>query len=745
MIKKSLKSQIGIFVVIGVILVLGAIILFSYKSDVIKIFNDEKSSYKINEFIESCLDSQSEIAINKIGERGGWFYPKDNIIFAEFDKPDQFNQIAKGFDYFGIKIPYWYYYDDTSDNQNKFKTNIPEYDSEDRSSLKNQLKRYLEEHLERDCIKSFRSYEKIYDIRYEPREIKVDVVFDDEDIKLSMNLPLEINEINTNNTEFVEDFKLTLDNKLWIPYHLAKDIVNSENRDSFLEYEILEMIEPYKSKDSRDLLPPDYAYSLEYDYNPWDLRKVELLFKQIVSSNIGYTQFTNTDYIEMSIPQGLEDNEFAQAVTSMNTKDFISDTSEFINIPKIFKRYKEYRVTTSYETFFPTSFSISPSLGNIILLPKPDSVINLIPIFFTEYVASYKATLPILLEIKNTELKNDDFVFNLLIETNIDHNTALKDNIDFESLLNISEFSATEGGIEMPTKTLICDPTQFISEPISINISDPLVQGTRVCNRDRYSRANNYCNIPESGIEGAIVSFNCKGLANCFIGQTTINGESRYNNITVLNFRLPINCNPGTLTIEKFGYEKIVIENLDPNFDTPINLGNYNMSSPKKFNLSVDLVNPGISTADHSIPVGNNSGFIIFENKENPDFVKVVEISRDNQYDLDVELLPGHYNINAFLMTEDKHIIPAETKGGGGIFGKKVKLPQINLSAWMYGMLKLDNFEITTKDLLEKNKIYLHIIDFGVPTSYEELEGVSDNLDDVDELSLNHRPDIVYE
>lgn len=737
MIKNLKKTQIGIFVIISVILVLGAIFLFSYKSDKINLFTDEKSSYKINEFVKSCLETETKIAVNKIGLHGGWFYTNENMKFANSDNPKQLNERSQGIDYFGIKIPYWYYYDDFNE---EFKINIPEYDSENRNSIRGQVKRYIEENLEKDCLNSFKDFENIYDITYEPKEIKVNVIFDDEDIKLEMNLPLRIDEKNSNNSEFIENFKVKTQNKLWIPYHLAKDIVLSENNNSFLEYRILSLIEPYKTYETRDLLPPDYGFSLKYDYNPWNLRKVEKLYKEIVSLNIGYIQFLNTDFKERRLPQGLEDNNFAKALNSINTQDYLTKSSDTINKqPNIFKRYKNYNVKTKYETFFPTSFSIKPSLGDIILLPKTEAFINLIPLFLTEYVASYKVTMPILFEIKNTEYKNDNFVFNLLIETNIDHNSPLKDNIDFN--FNLDDIKNEYSG----TKTLICDPVQFISKPIKINITDPLVNGKRECDRDNpdYSRLNGYCNIPESGVEDAIVTFDCKGLANCFIGETKLNNINRFNNITELSFRLPVNCNPGILTIEKYGYQKLVFENLDPNFETEIDLGEHIMSSSKKINLSVDLIYSDSFGSGHSIPEGNNRGFLIFENLENRDFVKVIEFTREDQYHLEIDLLPGNYSIQGYLITDDKILIPEETKKfKTGLFGKskKVKLPEINLDSWIIAGLELKNFEVTVKDLLTKNKLEVHLIDYGVPDSYDTLTKISNTMGNIKDLSISNLP-----
>lgn len=722
--KLTLKAQISIFVVISAILVIGLAFLFTMNFDGLKVWEDEKASYKVKEFVDGCLELETRKAIELIGLHGGWLYHPP-MTFTQRDKPEQFNRGAKGLDFLEkAEIPYWYYYDDVDE---QFMLNIPEYDSDNRYSIRNQIKLYLDENLERNCLESFRIFEDVYKIEYEPKQINTQIEFLGKDVATSLDLPLRIREINTNNSEYIDEFKVRVDNKLEIPYLMAIDIVYAESNSSFIEKRIIDFITPYQSSEGRELLPPFYDFKMTYDFQPWDLRKTEDLFMRIVSSNIGLIQFSNSDTKLNQIPAELRNSKFVQGANAMYNKDYMSTyslTKE--NSPKKFKEYKNYEVRPTFLPFFPFYLQISPGMGDVILLPRPQAVIELLPFFFTEYTAVYEATLPIIFEISSNDV-NDRFVFNLAIEANIDHNSPLKENKKLN--IDIEELNAK---LNMD-KSLVCDPPQFISEYVTLNITDPLGN-------------NRSLDDPEIGVEDALITFDCKGISTCFMGQTEINGKYIQRNITELKFRLPINCDPGKLEIYKYGYKKLVFENLNPSLDKPINLGEVYMPSAKTFEVDVNFL--GASNSKFATSVrrlsDNETGFLILENKDQDDFTRVIEFDKDNQFDLTVELLPGNYSIQGFVIREKPFTIPAERfcYDKGIIFSDEecIDIPEIEMDAWVRSGIEIENFEVSLKKIVNRNKLTINMIDFGVPGSYSELESLSDVMSNLKATSEGKAP-----
>lgn len=708
------KAQMGIFVAVSAILVLVLIFLISFNTDAIPVFSDEKSSTRVKEFVDSCIELQTQDAVKKIGISGGWLYSPPNIL-TNRDQPEQFNKRATALHFLErVEIPYWFYYDDASE---EFLFNIPEYDTDNKYSMKNQIKRYVDENIERNCIQGFSQFNDLYTINYDPSEMEVEVEMAD-DIRVDLELPLEIIEKNSNNTEYVSNFNGEVENKLWIPYNLAKDITISQSQNSFVEKRILQFLNPYQTSSNRDFLPPFYDFKMTYDFQPWIIPDVETRIRQIVNAHIGKIQFLNTDYEVNELSEGMEQYEFARKLNEIYTKDYLSEyTNTSEEEPRIFAQYSNYRVRPSYEPFFPSSISIYPALGDQVLLPRPEAVVGLIPFFFTEYTSVYEITMPIVFEIAPND-ENDRFIFNLAVESNIDHNSPLAEN--YEVNFNISDLQSQY------TQSLVCDPPQFISDYVSLNITDPIAKGTRGPQD------------PTTGVDNAMITFDCKGISSCFVGQTSINAEDEDGNLTALKFRLPISCDPGRIEVYKYGHQKLVIENVNPTLDGPIDLGEMYMPSSKKLKLDVSLLSASASQYAQGGTLGpHDSGFLIFEHLENEDFVQAIELTPENQYDLEIELMPGNYSISGFVIYNQSVNIPSEQICYDG--GCQT-LPSMELESWISGGLELERFEVTTKRLLNSEKLTVNLVKVTTPSSYDSLSATSDSLGRLKELSVSREP-----
>ncbi len=732
---KAKKSQVSMFIIIGIIIIICSIAFISFTDFDIDIFTDEKSSTKVKEFVESCLELETNRALERIGNTGGWIYPPQVGFYAPLELEekqlldDPLVKGAEGVDFFNVEIPYWYYYDDSSES---FRNNlIPPYNNpDDPNSIQNQMERYIEENIERECFRNFNVFEDVYDIEYDRNEINVDVELPNKESKeifVSLELPIHIDEITSEGKEYVDFFSFETENVLYIPYLLARDVVVAEDNTSFLEHKIISFMNPYETTDDRDELPPKYAFELSYDFDPWSVSDVVIKVKEIISSNLFLVKDTNTNITPVELPAGLENNDFADAVLNrIHTKNYLSQHSILLEDGeyKLFKRFKDYKLDFEYEMHHPMAFKISPSVGNILVLPRPEAFAGILPIFFTEYVSAYDITTAVFVEIQPS--KGDGYTFRFPIEVNIDNNNPLRNNYDLE--LNFSALIDTSAS----TLSLTCNPMQFISKPVRINITDPINYG------DRES------DDPLTGVEGAIVEFTCKNLEKCIIlTDTPINGRYPSKNITELEFSLPINCNPGTLEISKFGHKTIRIKNLNPNLDDEINLGEFEMPSSKTLELNVykNKKDSGTSKFDEGDALTpDETGFLIFESLEEENFVRAIEVNSTNQYYLEIDLMPGNYSVTGFIIDNKNRTIHAETieydKNAFIPGGKEeVHLPQINLSAWISASLERDTFEIKTKHLLQNEELTVNLIDLGVPKDYDDLEDSSDVVSNTKNIS----------
>lgn len=715
---KLRHGQVSIFIVIAVIVVLLGIFVFTFFGDSsFNIFADETPAFRVEEFVEVCIEDISLEAVDKIGLSSGWLYHQGGV-FVDKDTPEFLVQRADGFtDPGGIEMKYWYYYDDSTES---FKYNIPEYDTNDEFSLKNQLGRYVEENLNRKCVQDFESFEDVYEIDFDENELEYEVEFTNDEIIVLVTWPLNIEVPNEDTVEFIDSFRVDIDNKLRIPYYLANEITRAHAQSSFVEKRIISFMNPYQSVEDRSLLPPFYEFSLDYDYEPWDLRQVEILGKQIIASHISKIQFVNTDYDEIEVEQELQSSEFARSFANLYTKDYLSEGSQLKNDdPGIFNSFKDYKVTPYYDSYiFPTFFAISPSLGDVVLLPRPEALISLVPVFFTEYVAEYEITGPMTFQIRGSDSRNDDFVFNLVTEFNIKYNTPLAENYEVPNELAQLAAESAVGS------SLICNPVQFTSNLVNLTLYDPIQDGDR-----------DNPNDPVRGVDEAIVEFSCKGITTCFVGETSLNDNGE----TELSFSLPENCDPGALYISKVGYESILIDDVNPSGDQ-IDLGSVRMASTKEVDVDISIVD---EIYDVGIDLGEDEvGFIVFEHKQTESLTRVLEINSENQYDLTIDLAPGNYSVEGFILYEGELRIPSEeicydaSPLNPFDDDECVEIPQINLSSWVRAGIEFDNFYVDENILVTKDEVVIPLRNFGKPTTFEELQESSEVIGRLSESSF---------
>lgn len=228
------------------------------------------------------------------------------------------------------------------------------------------------------------------------------------------------------------------------------------------------------------------------------------------------------------------------------------------------------------------------------------------------------------------------------------------------------------------------------------------------------------------------------------MGETNINGKYKIKNITQLRFRLPLNCNPGTLEVYKQGYKKLVFGNLNPTLEEEINLGEVHMDSKKPFKLHVKKIEANDNRRSNGKSFDTNEyGFLIFSNLEDDSIIEVVEIDKENQYNLTIDLMPGNYSIEGFIIYNKTFIIPEEEICyETGLFSSEEceVIPEIEFKSWVKGGIEIERFETNFPQLFATNHVYVNFIDMGIPENYDELKILSSVMSDLKGISQNKEP-----
>jgi len=731
MVNKKKISQISLFIIIGILIIILGIILIASNKDNIHIFVPS-SSNEVYNYVLGCLDKTAIQGMQKIGEAGGWLYipPKYQYQLATQNTYNNLIPNEKGFiDIGGVKYLYWYYYDDSSKT---FKTNIPLFNGDETLnmlypnkdySIRAQLERYINKNIG-SCINNFNFFKNKYDVYYNPKEVKVNVKFLGNNIYVSSHFNLRVRNIKTNETKSYSNFYLKKYNYMKRPYFHALALIEAESKYGFIDKKIWDFLTAYQTNKDRKELPPTAEVAFQkYDLQPWIVPNVKNTIKEILEANLPLLTFYYSNNQPLEPPKQLKNDQFVQGIYKTLYKDFLNYKNNTVvkDYPSVAENFKEDSIKLRYYSFFPLYFKLGGASGNYIYMPKAYSYFGgFIPFFWTKYNTQYNLAGPVLIDINSYYNNGFKYEFKVPVEFNIRRNKPLLYTLNETSLNEtyqnlfgkLSNALNNANGNGELASTLVCNPSQFISKRVYFNLTDP---------------------VKDSGVKGAIVLFNCKNIATCYVGNTTEGFNTtkhKYEklywvNKTYFATRLPINCYPGNLTIFKIGYKKVSIGNLNPNLNTPINLGEIQMPSGKTFKARVE---EGFITGnDASFINPGEYAIVVLESLDDPQFTQVIKQTyQNNTHYYNITLIPGRYRIFGVLIYNKSITIPAKKVCyNAGFFPflknkKCVSLPTLNLKKWVLGVVQ-DNKTFTLTDIKADNTLIIRVPNLGRPTNYNQL------------------------
>ena len=172
------RGQVTLFIILGLIILVGIVLLIYFKASAFKkwplklITEDAPNELKpLQTFVTECLEQVSREAIVKIGLGGGYLEPTNSEYTPYYFQVNQNNPTES--DILVInqnnKVPYWYYMNTPNSCYNCMVTekNIPTFED-----MQRQISVYVEKNID-SCLNDFKAFEDM--------KIKV--------IKLSVYLP----------------------------------------------------------------------------------------------------------------------------------------------------------------------------------------------------------------------------------------------------------------------------------------------------------------------------------------------------------------------------------------------------------------------------------------------------------------------------------------------------------------------------------------------------------------------------
>lgn len=211
----SKKGQVTIFIIIGILIVVGIITIFIFRDS---IFNQRESLEfsEVYESFESCVKDKTLAGIKIASFGGGYIYTNDLI----FEAGNQYAPFSSQLDYLGNPVPYWYYIS----GNGLVREQVPS-----RTMIENQIERFLDDELKSCNFREFISQGLVINNSLPKSEVKI--VDNQINVKVDMNLFVSKEDIN----ELKSEHEVSIDSNFGKLFKKSIEIYNEEKEKSFLE------------------------------------------------------------------------------------------------------------------------------------------------------------------------------------------------------------------------------------------------------------------------------------------------------------------------------------------------------------------------------------------------------------------------------------------------------------------------------------------------------------------------------
>ncbi len=691
----SKKGQLMFFVIIGVLIVLGGVLV------VINVKNYQEES-KVNfpvehqpvvNFGQECLRQTSEEGLRLIGEHGG--YTEDPETSASPTDSD-------AVDFSGAGVVYWSYL--KSENTCKtceFSSKKPFlYKSKGSPSIEAELDNYIKENLPR-CINNFDSLKQQGFILSTGGEIVPNSKVTENTVRVDLKFPVRSEK---GSAALIQDYRIDLPVNLKRLYDLADNMTIQAENEKFLEHFTMNLISGFSGTTEKNL--PSIS---ETTFEPgkgtiWLEKEVEKKVKDILSNYVqGVTVENSLSYksrpsLTTPYSQKIYDNMIIPS-SKVGSPEGLDVDFDYLEWPIYF--YLGCKGACRPE-------SINSNLGMIFNLQR--------------YSFVYDVSYPVVVTINDPKAFNDrGYSFRFALESNVRNNKAL------EGKSNASNYKT---GYNYALQSISSDSSQL-------------------CDIDKRTSGVVEVSAKDSSgnpINDAVISFSC-GEETCNIGATNDSGK--------LNSRFPV-CLNGELSIIKKNHiakrkviSTLIDKNINVDFEAP-RLVKKNITAFKKILSKSDqgwFLNNGRVHLDSDQQLVLSFKKIHSSDEEDYETAGII-IGSNNE---EITLAPGDYEVSGNLLESKSLTVPSEKRcycTAPVVCNKECYYtPHFNLPAnFTDGGFSLDQnsgyWKITSEELNENNRIEFVALSYdlkNVPPENRKIEDVQ-IISNIQEYSIIYRP-----
>lgn len=545
------RGQVTPFIIIGILLLIGAVMLFTAREQ--KTFAPQEAPASaqdvpleldsLNTFITRCVESVSKEAIVLLGQHSGYIDPASAEFGTRAFRFDASNERPTDSDALTFSpefyIPYWHHLESPNAGSSvKFKNQVP-----DAGDIEKQISKYVEKNLP-SCL-DFSSFVTQGFTITTIGALSAKTVLTANAVVVDIKRPLKIQKgaavYELKNFRATHD--IALQKLLDFANHLTTKIVQGQ---SFEKIVILALSAHAGLEND---LPPFSASQHGGTKKTWSESALKPTVEKILSYTIekvpvkgtkNYVPFEQADPTLLNDPvrrgQYLYLQSLDVTVPNINTRQYEVEFSYFPS-------WKSYFDVVKGDTIGPTNQVSLPGAAVVQML------LSDLPTTLRTYQTPYDVSLPVLVQIRDPvafNKKGYDFWFAL--EANVRDNEPLTDDYKPSSpLRGFDDFS------------LLCNENQKTSAPVTLKVSDA-TSGRGIANAEITFNSGASCSMGVSKSDGMLTSKFPRGFGELevnapgYLGSRVSFGASRARPTTKEVKLLPLIDK--TIRVQKYTYDK---------------------------------------------------------------------------------------------------------------------------------------------------------------------------------------------
>jgi hypothetical protein len=682
------KGQVSIIVIVAIIIaILAGMVFLQTKYELFykppaKDPIADKLANSFSLFVDDCLENTAIDAFELIGESGG---------YIEF--PSNTKRELGGYDsdvYFENpnEIAYWYYLD----SENVPSSMMPPLCKGDDYCMgylrgENSIQEQVEDYIKANIKTCFNGFESMNDVMIieEIGELEPSIEFQNNEVVVKLDYPVKVNNAANNDYTNVNKYEVVLGLNFLDIYDAAYELTMFEANSSMFEEKTLNLMSIYEGLDSAKNIPPahDMQFFLSDKMPVWSLYGVKDMLENDVLSYVNFFQAYNSNNYELVPVVEHELREdiigiYGGMVFDFSEKQYDLDIDFEYNYDPIDLNINDAYILKGLK--YESESSSSNPIDNVLT--------SLVGTVIKRYDFYYDISYPLVVDFEDTNAYNGDgYKFSIAYEVNI------QDNKPAVSGLSFSDVSA---GYSVEYVT----PASLIDREIRVSVFDNYT-GNSIDDVNVFYRCQDeeFVGITKN-IDG--LSYASFKLPYCPIGGRLIFRHDNYMDDSMIflsdefssDSRKVVNLNYKLWPlkekeIEVFKRTESDLEALDngdywadyDKFLTPLEdneIVYLTISRNKKNIYEQDIpmigmvvfknddssimassVNSQIDLLDKSLKEGVISQVEYDEWKLSLDSISVN--NSNNMLKNKVQLAPGDYNLNAFLIDNNKFTIPKRT------------------------------------------------------------------------------------